>query len=107
MGLVDTMPKAGVNMTEQQLFDAMLPVAFRCRHAVYQAGGMATKSGVEDVLIHRFGCDRIVPHMVMNHIEYNGLDNLRDWRGEGEPPTLAEFPEVILSGRLGSIEVIA
>lgn len=93
-----------------EAFDELVQAAIRIRHAVYQAGGMATKSGVGDVLIHRYGVDSTLAHEVMNHIEYHDLDSLRWWRGEGDAPTLAEYPEIALVGpnkRIFIAEVVA
>ena len=86
-------------------FDQLILEAIKVRYAVYQAGGMATKSGVEDVLMHRFGVDRHFAHMVMNHLEYYSLDSTREWTGEGEVPTLADYPEIELVGRVPRISV--
>ena len=81
-----------------ETFDELVQAAIRIRYAVYQAGGMATKSGVEDVLMHRYGAERDIAHEVMNHIEYYNLDSLRWWRGEGDAPTMADYPEIVLVG---------
>jgi hypothetical protein len=79
-------------------FDELVQAAIRIRYAVYQAGGMATKSGVEDVLMRRYGVERDIAHEAMNHIEYFGLDSLRRWRGSGDVPALADYPEIVLVG---------
>jgi hypothetical protein len=93
-----------------EAFNELVQAAIRIRYAVYQAGGMATKSGVEDVLMHRYAVERDIAHDVMNHIEYHDLDSLRCWRGEGDAPTLAEYPEIALVGpnkRIFIAEVVA
>ena len=91
---------------EQKHFDALVQEAIRVRYAVYQAGGMATKSGIEDVLMHMFGIDRGLGHLVMNHIEQHDLDSFRFWHSEGPEPTLEDYPFISLDGRLRRIKVV-
>jgi len=54
----------------------MVDVALDIQKRIVEAGGMATKSIVEDELMLMFGIDRYVAHNITNHIEYH---NLRKW----------------------------
>ncbi|MBE2198102.1 MAG: hypothetical protein IAE79_05790 [Anaerolinea sp.] len=88
-----------------ELFETLVQEACRIRYAVYKAGGMATKSGVEDALMYFHGIERDMAHDVMNHIEYNALDSFREWRGTGDEPKLSDYPEIALIGRTREIGI--
>lgn len=88
-------------------FQELIQAAIHFRYAVYHANGMATKSGVEDLLIYRYGISRDLGHAVMNHIEFNQLDSVvrNGWRGDTPEPTMSDYPEVRLVGRLRKVSV--
>ena len=78
------------------MFEKLVAEAIDIRYAIVNAGGMATKSAVEDVLIARHSIDRYDAHVVTNHIEFNDLDRfpLRRRFEDGEAPTINDFPEI-------------
>lgn len=47
--------------------------ALDIRRTIIAAGGMATKTAVEDVLMERHGMERGDAHSIMNHIEAHNL----------------------------------
>ena len=72
--------------------------AIRIRYLIVRAGGMATKSGVEDVLIAKgIVQDRHAGHEIMNDIEFYRLDVWpgRPWPSHyGQEPDIADYPEI-------------
>lgn len=73
--------------------------AIRIRYLIVRAGGMATKTAVEDVLIMRRTVpDRSTGHQIMNDIEYHRLDVMpgRPWPEQryGAEPDPADYPEI-------------
>lgn len=58
---------------EYQEWLKMVAAAIAIRERIVSAGGMATKSKVEDELMPMFGIDRGDAHTIMNHIEYHNL----------------------------------
>ena len=58
---------------EYQEWLGMVAAAVAIRDRIVAAGGMATKSRVEDELMPMFGIDRSDAHSIMNHIEFHNL----------------------------------
>lgn len=50
-----------------------IDAALTARRQIIAAGGMASKSAVEDVIMPMFGIDRCEAHEIMNEIEYKNL----------------------------------
>lgn len=76
-------------------FEAITQDAIRLSAAVVRAGGMATKSFVEDWLMaHHDGLSKVDARHITNQIEFNRLE----WTG---PAALADYPDVELTGRIG------
>lgn len=55
------------------VFLTVVQDALVIRRRIVAAGGMATKTVVEDELMPKHGIDRRAAHDVMNHIEYHNL----------------------------------
>jgi hypothetical protein len=60
-----------------QMFAVYLRAGRIVQANIIDAGGMANKSRVEDVLMPLFGIDRGTAHDVMNTIEYHNLKPIR------------------------------
>lgn len=60
-------------MSDAPTFDALLREYQLEAGKIVAAGGMATKSRVEDILMARHGIDRATAHDVANTCEYKGL----------------------------------
>jgi hypothetical protein len=74
-------------------FDFITEQALKLTAAVVQAGGMATKSFLEDWLIkHNPGLSKVDARYITNQIEFNN----RRYNGKVD---LAEFPDVEFEGR--------
>lgn len=97
-----------VTTETDEMFQELISAAIRFRYAVYHANGMATKSGVEDWLIYHYGISRDLGHEVMNRIEANQLDSVvwNGWRGDDPEPTMADYPEVVLVGKLRKVSIV-
>ena len=80
---------------ETEFFNTLVVEAVRVRDAVVFAGGMATKSFMEDFLMLKHsGLSRHDAHTVTNHIEYENKK-----LSHSSNSTLQEYPEVILQGK--------
>lgn len=80
---------------ETEFFNALIEQAVRVRDVVVFAGGMATKSFMEDFLMLKFpGLSRYDAHTVTNHIEYENKKS-----SYSNNPTIQEYPEVMLQGK--------
>lgn len=62
-------------MTDEQYQSwlGMVEQAREIQGRIITAGGMATKSSVEDELMPLYGIDRGTAHDIMNHIEYHNM----------------------------------
>lgn len=75
-------------------FEVITQDALRLSAAVVRAGGMATKSFIEDWLqAHNDGISKVDARWITNQIEFNRLE----WTG---PADLADYPDVELTGRI-------
>ncbi len=84
-------------MTELWIIDPVIYEEARdIRYVIHLAGGMATKTAVEDVLLARHATlNRADAHAIMNWIEFNDIDRFVHKRHfEGAPPTIADYPEI-------------
>ncbi len=79
-------------------FESLIYQAICVRDAVVDAGGMATKSFMEDYLVfHHPDLSRGDAHDVTNTIEFEQRTLTYD-----DKPTLNEYPEVVLQqGKIG------
>lgn len=78
----------------------LIKEAVRVRYAVVQAGGMATKSFTEDLLMRRFPTvTRHEAHEILNEIESQQIDKRTFWTA-GNEPKIGEYPEVELVGKV-------
>jgi hypothetical protein len=83
-------------MTDSE-FEALVHEAVEIKYVIYKAGGMATKTAVEDVLMLRHsGLDRYEAHDVLNRVEFLNLKIRKPYACEAntERPTLADYPEI-------------
>ena len=80
-----------------QMFEMLVNEARDIRFVIVKAGGMATKSAVEDVLMLRHSeIGRSEAHEVTNYIEQNNIDAFpmrRRFEMDIEP-TIEDFPEI-------------
>lgn len=88
-------------MTDNEREDLMRE-ATEIQYVILVAGGMATKTTVEDVLMLRHpGLDRYNAHNILNDVEFYNLKIRKPYAGEANPerPTLDDYPEI------GQVEV--
>lgn len=58
---------------EYKIWLSMVDTAVAIRNRIYFAGGMATKTIIEDELMPMFGIDRGAAHDITNYVEYHNL----------------------------------
>jgi len=93
-------------MTDTE-FTALIREALQVQYLIVKAGGMATKSRVEDALMTRHSIDRSLAHDVTNTVESR---NLRAWdtcfgfrwAGIGPEPQAGDWPEIVINSKKGN-----
>jgi hypothetical protein len=83
-------------MTDSE-FEALVHEAVEIKYVIFEAGGMATKTAVEDVLMLRHpGLGRHEAHDVLNRAEFLNLKIRKPYACEAnaDRPTLDDYPEI-------------
>lgn len=87
-------------LTDAQ-YEAILSEVSEIQFLIIKAGGMATKTKVENVLMTRYGFDRCDARTFTNSAEsrnvraWEMLARGLAWRGVGPEPTIEKYPELI------------
>lgn len=83
----------------EETFNELIMEAIDIRFLIVKAGGMATKSIVENVLMLRHQIERLDAHDIMNHIENCRVDQdyFRGsiWQAKHKnEPAASDYPEI-------------